>query len=520
MSGDGERGVGQGVAWSALNAAVLRLSQFLVGVLVAHLVSPHEFGVYVVAYTAYLIAFSINDVGVTSAIVRERDRGDAITPTATTISITTSLALALAMVFTASQLAAALGAPSAASAVRIIAITILLTGISAPSAAQLTRDLRQKEQFVGDASMFLMSSVVLVSMALHGEGVMALAWSRVAGQLTSTIIVIVLAPRWYRPGFDRRAAKDLLKFGLPLAGEGFIWYSMENVDFVVVGRLLGAAKLGLYNLAYNISSWPTSILRNVLNSVSLPTLARVQDDREKLQVNLTASLSALAALSFPVSAICLGVARPLVEAVYGARWMSAAAVLAILVTFGSVRGVIGLLCDVFVAIGKTRVLFVVQLAWLAVLVPTMVAGVKVDGIRGAAWAHLFIGAAVLLPVYLIVLQRVVGIPAGPLIRAMLPPALAAVPTAVVAYAAANSVGNPWAALAAGSGSGLIVYLGLLAIWLRRLISLLRYVYGKSGDNPPVRNGPKHAMGRRPRRIADSVQGAHMADRPPHESLSR
>ncbi|MBO0885589.1 MAG: oligosaccharide flippase family protein, partial [Mycobacterium sp.] len=87
--------VGKSVAWSALNAMVLRLSQFLVGVLVARLVSPHEYGVFVVALTVYIIVFSFSDIGVTAAVVRERDRVDQIAPTVSAIAMGTSAVLAL-----------------------------------------------------------------------------------------------------------------------------------------------------------------------------------------------------------------------------------------------------------------------------------------------------------------------------------------------------------------------------------------------------------------------------------------
>jgi PST family polysaccharide transporter len=493
---------------------VLRLSQFLVGVLVARLVSPHEYGVFVVALTVYIIVNSFSDVGVTAAVVRERDRVDQIAPTVSAIAMGTSGLLALAMIGLAPYLASGLGAPSATTAVRVIAISVALTGVSATSAALLTRDFRQKERFIGDATMFLVSSTVLIIMAVAGSGVMALAWSRVVGQLASSIVVIVLAPKWYWPKFHRREARQLLKFGLPLSGSGFVWFSIDNIDFMVVGRVLGAVSLGYYNLAYNISSWPVSVFRNIVNNVSIPTLSRVRDSPERLSANLAVSLSALAAVSFPVSALCLGVADPLVDAVYGSRWGPAAGALAILVTFGSVRGIVALFCDVFVAVGLTRMLLIQQLIWLAVLLPAMIGGVMLDGIRGAAWAHLFVATIVLVPMYLYSMQRYIGPSAVRNLRAMTPPLLAAIPAAVVAHLVSGRIGNPWAALTLGALAGLIVYLALLGLWLVRLAADLRALYGRSGGSERVLRrvaGPRHAA---PRGRTRGVRQARPSHEPP------
>lgn len=485
--------VGRGVAWSALNAFVLRLSQFLVGVLIAHLVSPREFGVFVVALTVYMIVNSVSDVGATAALIRAPERSDEIGPTVSAIVISTSAILTVGMIAAAPYIASSLGAPNASTAVRVIAICVLLTGISQTSAAMLTRDLRQKERFFGDSTMFVVSTVVLIGMALAGDGVMALAWSRVIGQLASTIVVIILAPTWYWPKFNRRELRHLLKFGLPLSGSGFVWFSIDNVDFMVVGRIMGSVSLGFYNLAYNISGWPASVFRNIVNNISIPTLSRVRDSREKLSANLIVSLAALAAVSFPISALCLAVAEPLVRAVYGARWTPAASVLAILVAFGSLRGIVALFADVFVAVGKTRLLLAQQLVWLAALLPAMIVGVQLDGIRGAGWAHLIVATVVLLPMYLVAMQHRVGVPAARLVRAMAPPLAASVPAALVARLVAERITNPWAAVVAGVLAGLVVYLGLLSVWLVQLVHRLKRVYGRSGGSASL--GPRHAVAR-------------------------
>lgn len=476
--------VGRSVAWSAANASVLRLSQFLVGILVARLISPHDFGVFVVALTIFSVVMSFSDIGVNSALIRQPEHGDELAPTVATIAFAMSVLLGLVMALTAPFLAHTLGAEQATNAIRVMALTLPLVGIAAVPSALLTRDFRQKRRFLADGTMFLVSSLVLIGLIFDGNSVMALAWSRVIGQLAMTVVLIIIAPRWYWPGFDRHIAKRLMRFGLPLSGSSLIWFTVDNLDFMVIGRLRGALSLGYYNLAYNISSWPVSVFRNIVNNVAVPTFARAQRSRTELANHLSTALAALAAVSLPVSALCLGVASPLVDAVYGHRWAPAAPVLAILVAFGSVRGFIALMCDVLVATGRTRLLFALQVLWLVILLPAMIIGVKTDGIRGAAWAHVAVSVIVLIPTYLVILQWRLDISARRLIGAVLPWLGGSVVAGAIAYFVAGEFQQPWIALSLGVLCGLIAYVVLVAPFLIKLSRSVRGLYGRRSQAEP------------------------------------
>ena len=73
---------------------------------------------------------------------------------------------------------------------------------------------------------------------------MAFAWSRVIGQLITGLVFAVSAPKVYRPGFTRSALSLLFRFGFPLAGANFVTYVLLNVDYALVGHLMGPVALG------------------------------------------------------------------------------------------------------------------------------------------------------------------------------------------------------------------------------------------------------------------------------------
>jgi lipopolysaccharide exporter len=479
----GGRQVGSSAIWSAANAGIVRASTFAVSLLIARLVAPYEFGVFTVAFVVLTFALSLPQLGVASAIVREHNRSADIAPTVLTISLIGGALVALIMVLFAPLFARELGVPDAAGAVRVLSLIPLLSGFSALPVALMSRDFMQRQQFIADASFFLVSTVTMLVLVLRGHAVMGLVWSQVAGHIVSISLLMRMAPERHWPGWRRREAAHLLAFGLPLAGSTVITMAIENVDFIVVGHLLGAQKLGYYNLAFSIAGWPVTIFGAVLISVTLPTLSRARHDPRELTRHVRAGLSAVVAASFPVCALMSALAGPLINVVYGPRWHAAWSALIVLSIFGAARTILRLFSDLAIALGQTRRLFYVQLAWLGSLVPVMFICVTRWGIFGAGIAHALIVTLVVLPMYLATLHRKTPVPLGALRSSLMHPFAASLLGGVAAYAAASLVdGDVWKLLL-GLAAGLLGYSLLAGRWLVRVGGTLRAMYWRPEQGP-------------------------------------
>lgn len=491
------RNVGSGALWSALNAATLRVGTFLVSLIVARLVAPYEYGVFTVAVTVFSIAISFAELGVSFALVRERRRSREIAPTVFTISLGNAALLAVAMVIFAPFLARQLGAGEAAGAIRVLALYVLLSGVSAVPKALLNREFMQRRRFAVDASFFLTSTAVMLVLVLLGHPVMGLAISQVAGQLVTVIMITVMAPERYWPGFRWSEAKALLSFGLPLAASNMLMLVITNVDFIVVGHQLGARQLGFYNLAFGISGWPVTIFSAVLISVTLPTLSRVRNSPSELTDHLRAGLSAVTAVSFPVCALCAALAGPLIGMVYGTRWHPAWTALIVLSVFGAARTVLTLFSDLAVALGITRRLMCVQLVWLAALIPTMVFCVGRWGIAGAGIAHAVVVVPLVIPLYVLIVRRRTTITASTVCGALVRPLVSSLGAAGVAYAASLAVSGALPKLVLGLLLGVLTYWLLARRWLIKVRRDLHQRYWSSGA-PAGHRGPRgqHAVGPR------------------------
>lgn len=461
-----------GSAWGGINIALSRLLQFATTIIVARIVAPEEFGALAVALVAQTIALNIAELGTTAALARGDRDPDAIAPTVFSLSLITSTALTAIMVATAPWLAGALGAPSATPVIQVMAITVFLTGFSSVPTAMVWREFLQKKRLAVDLTAIVITLVLAVPLALIGWGAMALAWSRVAGQVASTLGFWLITPRRYLPGWSRTQLPYLLRLGLPLALSNLVVFVTLNVDYIVIGRTLGAEELGLYLLAFNLAALPSSVITTMIRTVAIPAFGRMHA-RGSLRDATAGLVRGVAWVAFPVSALIGALGAPLMEALYGAQWIPGAVALLGLGIFGAGRILTEVFSDLCVGAGSTVGLFWVQVLWLVALAPTMAASVAWWGIAGAGYAHAAVVWLVVVPAYLVIVGRALGTRWREQVWAFLPVALAAAPAAVVAALVGQLVQNPWLAVLAGGLAGALAYLVLTLRVARSVVSTVR-----------------------------------------------
>lgn len=463
--------VRRGVAWSSLDVVVNRSMSFALGVVVARLLTPSAFGVYAVALVVHAIIVNVSELGVSAALLRDDDEAvEAAAPTVVTIALASSAALGALMAASASVLAPLLGSAAATHAIQVMALTLPLAGISAVPGVLLRRWFRMDLLFVASVANNVVSAIVVIVLALAGLGPLALAWSFVAGQLVSSLIIIVFCPLRYRPGWDRGQARKLLRFGLPLAGANVLGFSIQNVDYIVVARVLGAGPLGLYTLAFNISGWPQNVISAVVRAVSLPAFARLDQEGKDMPEQLGKALRIVSRLTFPVCLFLAALSQPLVVLVYGPQWAGASKALLWLAIFASLRTIIEVFSDYLVALGRTKAVFLVQLVWLPALIVALVVLVPRYGIAGAGMAHLIISGVVIVPSFLYTMRRA-GVRISIVVGALTPTLCWAAATAVLAGAVASQIASPLIACAAGGAVGLTAYLLPYLPTIFRMVSI-------------------------------------------------
>ena len=429
-------------------------------IVVVRIVSPEQFGVWAVALTAHSILANSAELGVGSLLIRRDTDVAALAGSASFIALASSGLFAAMMALTAPWIAAGLGSEEAAPAIRVMALSVFAVGLFSVPNALLAREFRQRALFGANVTSLLVGNAVLLGLALGGAGPLAFAWSVVAGQLAAGAVTVRLAGRWYPPVLDRAVSGMLLRFGVPLAAANAFNYAFLNLDYAVIGRLRGAAALGGYLLAFNISSWPYSILGASINTVSMPAFSD-SASRAMFQRRIEVTAQTVAAIAFPAAAIIAALSGPLVATLYGSKWEAAGPVLSLLAPYGACFLITLVLGNALVAAGRSMTLLMLQALWLIVLVPVMAALVDAMGSRGAAVAHLLVLLAVIAPAYLVVVRKTIGVDPWGVLGALVAPLGFAVIAGGAAWATSTIVTLPLAQLLVGSTAGSAVY-GTLA----------------------------------------------------------
>ncbi len=466
MSADLGRRVRTGFVWSAISSGVMRLGSLVVGIVLARILSPEDFGVFAIALMVQTILINLAELGLAADLVRHGDlRGRG--PTITTIALVASGSLTLAMWWGAEPLATLMGAPEAAPVIQLMALTLPLAGLTVVPYAHLQREFMQSRLFAIDAVNFSLGTTVTLVLALDGHGPLSLAIGRVVGQVASTVLQFWVTRQPLRVGWRRDVAVSGIRFGLPLACAGLLSWTLLNIDTMVVGYVAGATALGFYVLAFNVSSWPSSVVGTAVKAVAFPAFA--QRGREAGGRDAQGLVSATAfvwAGALPVAVALAVLAEPVVRLLYGTRWAPAAAALVGLAVFGALRVVFDLWVAYLTACGAAGALVWTQVAWIVALTPAMFLGLRWGGIEGAAWAHAAVAVVFMLPVYLITLRRYdVSVPA--VLRKLLPALLAVVPAAFLGRLAVAATDGAFVQLLAGGLALVVPYAALIWPWLRR-----------------------------------------------------
>ena len=459
-SADLGRRVSRGLGWSFLGQIVARFGTFASGIILARLLGPIDFGEVAAALVVVNVLLTVNELGVIPAIVRWRGDIEHATSTATTIALVTSVLMYGVAFFIAPAVAHLTLTPGSTSVIRIMALTVLVDGIVAVPLALLHRGLRTVPLMIGEVAGMVAYVAVAVGLATLGGEAESVAWGRVVGAVVTAAILIGVSPWPSRPAFDLRIARRLVHFGIPLALSAALFEGVMNVDYLIVGRELAGASLGVYLLAFNLSNWPVSIVGGAMGRVSFAGYSALRHDRDRFVRGFIHSIAVAVSVTVPLVLILAVLAPEVVSVVYGSVWGDAAAPVRWLLLLGGLRVLLQLAMEAIAVVGRTMSVLFITLVWLLALPLVLDYGAEHGGLSGVGMAHVVVALGVACPLFALELRRI-GVPLNELARVAVRPTLAAAGALVAMLALGSFVGGSLTRAVVLATAGGLVYLALL-----------------------------------------------------------
>ena len=242
------------LVWSALSNLLFRFSPLAVGIVLARLLAPREFGVYAVALTVQVILMTVADLGLSADLIRTPEP-ERRAPTVASLGLCSGISLAVISAATSAPLAGLLGSPESAPVIVVLSLTLALAGVGVVPFAMMQRRFMQKEFFFIAVVDFCVSTPLTLLLVFADYGAMSLAIGRVAAQSISVALQFYLSGTRPRFGFDRGVSRSVLQFGLPVAGANLLSWAALSLDNAVIANMAGATDWVLCP-GSDISSWP------------------------------------------------------------------------------------------------------------------------------------------------------------------------------------------------------------------------------------------------------------------------
>lgn len=311
----------KGIHWTFFNQLCTNGLQFIVGVVMARLLSPSDYGITALPAVFIAIALVFIESGFNSAMVRKPTLNEEDLSTAFYYSISVGLICYLALFGGAPWIAEFYETPVLTPLIRVTALCFLWMPLATPQTILLNRALNFKTPTRISITTKIIGALVGILFAYKGFGV----WSLVIMHVVSSFLYFIqiwIAVRWVpHTGWSKKSFNYLWGYGNKILISAIIDNVYQNITPIIIGKFYNTKLLGIYNRAKTYADLPSKQGTSVLQQVTFPVLSKIQDDTEILARNYRRMLKASAFVIFPIMTLLAALAKPFIILLVTEKWI-------------------------------------------------------------------------------------------------------------------------------------------------------------------------------------------------------
>lgn len=363
--------------WSIVENILKYGISFIVGVVLARLLSPTEYGLIGIISIFIAIFNSFVDCGFSTALIRNNKAGDLEYSTAFFANLLISIFLFAILELCAPLIASFFDNELLCPITRIMGIIIIVNAFSLIQKTKLTQRLDFKTQTKVTIISSITSGILGIAMAYKGFGVWSLVAQQICNQSLTTVLLWVFNKWVPKIIFSKEVFFDMLSFGWKLLVIGFINTLWNEIYLIVIGKCYKPATLGQFTRAKQLSDIFSSNLVAVVQRVSLPSLSKVQENKEVLRRNYIQSIQITSFLSAIMLFNLAAMSKPLILTLLGEKWLTASAFLPLL-CFSMVLYPIGVInLNMMALLGRSDLCLKVELYKKSIQILPIVIGILI-----------------------------------------------------------------------------------------------------------------------------------------------
>ena len=371
-----------GMVWTALQKYSLMIIQFFSGIILARLLTPHDYGCIGMLSIFMVLAETFIDGGFGSALIQKKKPTQIDYSTVFFWNIAVSLVLYALLYFSAPAIARFFNLPLLCDVLRVQGVILFIYALNVVQRNQLKKKLNFKLLSIVSISTVITSLFVTIIMAYHGFGV----WALVSQNLISGIIpslVFWFSIKW-RPTwtFSWKSFRELFSFGFYMFLTHLINNFGSKIQGLLIGKYYNPVTMGYYSKAEGTEKLASHSISGIMTQVTYPLYAEVQDDKKKLSNMIKRLTMTLAYVTFPLMFILLLCAKPIFVLLYSDRWLESVPYFQILCIAGLSGCLQAVNLQAISAIGKSKTMFVWTLLKRAVGIGAVFVGLMSWGMTG------------------------------------------------------------------------------------------------------------------------------------------
>ena len=307
--------------WRFLERIGAQLVTFIVSIILARLIDPAIFGTIalVTVFTSILQVFV--DSGLGSALIQKKDADDLDFSTVFFFNIAMCLGLYLLIFFAAPLIANFYDIQELVPIVRVLNLTIVISGVKNIQQAYVTRNLLFKRFFYATLIGTISAAIVGVTMAIKGYGVWAIVVQGLVNNTVDTIVLWITVKWRPRLQFSFNRLKGLFSYGWKLLVSALLDTGYGQLRQLLIGKIYTSSDLAFYNRGH---VFPNAIVTNIntsIDSVLFPTMSKEQDDRERVKAITRRAIKTSTYLIMPAMVGLAVCAEPLVSIILTDKWL-------------------------------------------------------------------------------------------------------------------------------------------------------------------------------------------------------
>lgn len=311
----------KGVAWTSLNQAVSMGFGFVIGVILARLLSPDDYGLLAMIGVFNAIAMAFINSGFGNALIRKPTLTEDDNTTAFLFNIVVGLLMYGIIWIIAPWVARFYDKPILSSLLRVEGLLLIFISLRIVQNSQLSRALNFKAKMIINVTSQVIAGIVAIIAAYRGFGVWSLIIQHLSGGVMEVVLLWIISPWRPRGKWNKASLGYLWGYGSKLLASGLLDTIYSNIYPIIIGKLYTAADLGQYTRAKQYAGLPSGTLTGILQQVSFPVLSQIQEDTERLASSYRRMLRFSVFIVFPIMIGMLALAHPLVVALVTDKWL-------------------------------------------------------------------------------------------------------------------------------------------------------------------------------------------------------